>query len=52
VIKSRWKHERDKKFTQSFVGKPEEKSSLERPRHRWEDTVFTFFKEIGWEGVD
>jgi len=34
------------------VGKPEGKSPLKRPRHRWEDNVNMDFREIGWEGVD
>jgi hypothetical protein len=32
-----------------FVGKPEIKRPLERPRRRWKDYVRTDFKEIGWE---
>jgi hypothetical protein len=32
-----------------FVGKPEGKRLLGRPRHKWEDNIL---KEIGWEGVD
>ena len=34
-----------------FSGKPEGKSPLGRPKHRWE-YIKMFLKEIGWEGVD
>jgi hypothetical protein len=34
------------------VGKPEGKSSLERPRRRWEDGIKMDLREIGWGGVD
>jgi hypothetical protein len=34
-----------------FVGKPERKRPLRRPRHRWEDSVRVDLGEIGWEGV-
>jgi hypothetical protein len=34
------------------VGKPEGKRSLGRPRHRWEDSVKTDLREIGWGGMD
>jgi hypothetical protein len=33
-----------------LVGKPEEKSPLERPRRRWEDGIKMNFREIGWGG--
>jgi hypothetical protein len=35
-----------------FVGKPEGKRELGRPRHRWEDNIRTDLREIGWEGMD
>jgi hypothetical protein len=35
-----------------LVGKPEEKTPLERPRHRWEDNIKMDLREIGWEGAD
>jgi hypothetical protein len=35
-----------------FVGKPLEKTSFGRPRHRWEDNINMDLKETGWEGVD
>jgi hypothetical protein len=35
-----------------LVGKPEGKSLLGRPRHRWEDTIKMDLKEIGWGGMD
>ena len=34
-----------------LVGKPEGKSPLGRPRHRWEDNVKMDLKEVGW-GMD
>jgi hypothetical protein len=35
-----------------FVGKPEGKRPLERPRRRWEDNVKMDPREIGWGGMD
>jgi hypothetical protein len=35
-----------------LVGKPEGKSPLERPRHRWEDGIKIDLREIGWGGVE
>jgi hypothetical protein len=35
-----------------FVGKPEGKRPLERPRRRWVDNIKTDLREIGWEGMD
>jgi hypothetical protein len=35
-----------------LVGKPEGKSPLERPRHRWEDGIKMDLKEIGCGGVE
>jgi hypothetical protein len=34
-----------------LVGKPEEKRPLERPRHRWEDNVFTYISDYR-QGLD
>ena len=34
-----------------LVGKPEGKSPLGKPRHRWEDNFKVDLKEIGWKGV-
>jgi hypothetical protein len=34
------------------VGKPEGRSPLGRPRHRWEDNFKMNKREIGLEGVD
>jgi hypothetical protein len=33
-----------------FVGKPEGKRPLERPRRRWEDGIKIDLREIGWSG--
>jgi hypothetical protein len=33
-----------------LVGKDEGKRPLERPRHRWEDGIKMYLREIGWGG--
>jgi hypothetical protein len=33
-----------------LVGKPEGKSPLERPRHKWEDNIKLDLREIGIDG--
>jgi hypothetical protein len=35
-----------------LVGKPEGKSPLGLPRHRWEDNIKMHLGEPGWRGVD
>jgi hypothetical protein len=35
-----------------FVGNPERKRPLGRPRRRWEDNVRMTVREIEWEDVD
>jgi hypothetical protein len=36
-----------------FVGKPEGRRPLGRPRRRWEDNIKMDFREVGWEyGLD
>ena len=35
-----------------LVGKPERKRPLNRPRHRWEDSIKMDLPEVGWGGVD
>jgi hypothetical protein len=35
-----------------FVGKPERKRLLRRPRHRWVDTIRMDLGEIRWGDVD
>jgi hypothetical protein len=35
-----------------FVGKPERKRPLGRPRRRWEDGIKMDLGETGWEGVE
>jgi hypothetical protein len=30
-----------------FMGKPEEKRTLGRPRHRWEDCIRMYLQEVG-----
>jgi hypothetical protein len=34
-----------------LVGKAEEKKTLGRPRHRWDDNIKMTFIEIGWDGM-
>jgi hypothetical protein len=34
-----------------LVKKPEEKRSLARPRHRWEDNIKMDFQEVGCGGM-
>ena len=34
------------------MGKPEGKSPLGRPRHRWEDNIKMDFQEVGCCGMD
>jgi hypothetical protein len=31
-----------------LVGKPEERSSLGRPRNKWEDNIRMRLQEVGW----
>jgi hypothetical protein len=35
-----------------FVGKPEGRRLLGRPRHRWVDNIKIDVREIGWGDVD
>jgi transcription termination factor 2 len=35
-----------------FVGKPEGKRPLGRPRRRWVDNIKIDLREIGWDGVN
>jgi hypothetical protein len=35
-----------------FVGKPEGKKLLGRPRHRWEDNISMDLREVGCGGMD
>jgi hypothetical protein len=35
-----------------FVGKPEGKRPLGRPRHRWEDNIKMDLQEVEYEGTD
>jgi hypothetical protein len=34
-----------------LVGKPGGKRPLRRPRHRWEDNIKMYLREIGWGGI-
>jgi hypothetical protein len=35
-----------------LVGKPEGKTPLERPKHRWEDNIKADLQDVGCEGMD
>jgi hypothetical protein len=35
-----------------LVGKPEGKTSVGRPRHRWEDNIKMDLQEVGCESID
>jgi hypothetical protein len=35
-----------------WVGRPEEKRPLGRPRRRWVDSIKMDLREIGWDGMD
>jgi hypothetical protein len=41
-------HGRGERNVKVFVGKPEGKRPLGRPRHRWEDGIRMDLREIGW----
>jgi hypothetical protein len=36
----------------TFVGKPERKRPLGRPRCKWMDSIKMDLKEVGWGGMD
>jgi hypothetical protein len=36
----------------SFLGRPEGRRPLGRPRRRWEDNIKIYLREIGFGGVD
>jgi hypothetical protein len=36
----------------ALVGKPEGRRQLGRPRHRWEDNIKMYLREVGWGGMD
>jgi hypothetical protein len=38
----------ERKVYKVFVGKPEGKRPLRRPRLRWEDGLKMYVREIGW----
>jgi hypothetical protein len=40
-------HRRREECVQGFMGKPEGKRPLGRPRHRWEDGIGMDLREIG-----
>jgi hypothetical protein len=42
----------ERKLYKVLAGKPEGKRPLETPRHRWEDGIRMYLREIGLGGVD
>jgi hypothetical protein len=42
----------DRILYEVLVGKPVEKRSLGRPRHRWGDRIRRHLREIGWVNVE
>jgi hypothetical protein len=42
----------ERKVYKVFVGKPERKRPLGRPRRRWEDGIKMDLRETGWEDVE
>jgi hypothetical protein len=42
----------ERKVYKVFMGKPEGKRSLRRPRRRWEDGIRMNLGEIGWGSVE
>jgi hypothetical protein len=41
-----------KECIQEYGGKLERKTSLERPRRKWEGNIKMDLREIGWDGMD
>jgi hypothetical protein len=39
-------------FNMIFVGRPEGRRPLGRPRHRWEDNIKMDLQQMGWGGMD
>jgi hypothetical protein len=35
-----------------LTGKPEGKRSIARPRHRWQDNIRLYLREIRWKDLD
>jgi hypothetical protein len=45
-------HAWERNVCRVFVGKPEGKRPLRRPRHRWEDGIRIDLREICWGSVE
>ena len=43
---------REERFVQGFVGKPEGKRPLGRPRRRWKNNIRMDLQEVGCEGME
>jgi hypothetical protein len=43
---------KEERRIQDFVGKPEEKRPLGRPRRRWKDNIYMNLQEVGCGGMD
>jgi hypothetical protein len=39
---------RGESYRQGFVGKPEGKKTLGKPKRRWEDNVKNYIEDVGW----
>jgi hypothetical protein len=48
----KWQTRKTNTNTGWLMEKPEEKRSLGRPRHRWEDNIKIDLQEVGCEGMD
>jgi hypothetical protein len=46
------KHGEKRNAYRIFVGKPEGKRPLGRPRRRWEDNIKMDLRELGWGSMD
>jgi hypothetical protein len=46
------RNEENRNVCRIFVGNPEGKSPLGRPRRRWVDNIKMDLREIGWDGMD
>jgi hypothetical protein len=42
----------ERKVYKVLMGKPERERLLGRPRHRWENGIIMYLREIGWGNVD
>ena len=45
-------YRRQESCMQVFVGRPEGKRPLRRPRHRWKETIKKDLQKVEWAGMD